>query len=666
MPIDISSLKTEVRSLIDAINDHNHLYHTLDKPKILDSEYDILYSKLKELEKKYPKLIFNDSPTQRVGAKLLGGFNKIKHKNAMLSLSNASDNNDFDEFYTRLQKDLNDKNIILSAEPKFDGLAISVTYKNGVYHSAVTRGDGETGEDVTANVKTIKSLPLKITATDVPKILMLRAEIYMTIHDFNKLNKTLVSAKEKIFANPRNVAAGTIRQLDPSVASKRNLQIYFHGVMDASLLGDRTHIGSLERIKSYGLPICELNKSVSNLETAKDYYSYIISIRDTLGYEIDGIVYKVNDYESQKLLGFTAKAPKWAIAYKFISAEAVTTLDDVTFQVGRTGVITPVAELKPINIGGVLVSRASLHNMDEIIRKDIRINDTVYVKRAGDVIPEIDRVSIIDRKKSTKIIMPKKCPSCETDLIKIPDQSTYKCPNEYNCSPQVMQSIQHFASRKAMNISGLGESLIETLVNNEVIKNYTDLYILDIKSLLNLDRMALKSSTNLIDSIDKSKNIGFDRFLYSLGIREVGTSTARVLAKNFSTIEALMNTDRTQLEIIKDIGPIVGENIYKFFKLQKNKNNISKLIKNGIRIIYEEVGIFQEYNGMTFVVTGVFDNYKRKEIEERIKLKGGNISTSVSKKTHALILGTNPGSKYQKALDLNIKIIEEGGLSKLL
>ena len=496
-------------------------------------------------------------------------------------------------FTQELQKDLNDKNIVLSAEPKFDGLAISVTYKNGVYHSAVTRGDGETGEDVTANVKTIKSLPLKITATDVPKILILRAEIYMNITDFNRLNKTLALSKEKIFANPRNVAAGTIRQLDPSVASKRNLQIYFHGVMNASLSGDRTHIGSLERIKSYGLPVCELNKLAPNLATAKDYYKHIISIRDSLGYEIDGIVYKVNSYESQKLLGFTAKAPKWAIAYKFLSAEAMTTLANVTFQVGRTGVITPVAELKPINIGGVLVSRASLHNMDEIIRKDIRINDTVYVKRAGDVIPEIDRVSIIDRKKSTKIIMPKKCPSCETDLIKISEQSTYKCPNEYNCSPQVMQSIQHFASRKAMNISGLGESLIETLVNNEVIKNYTDLYILDIKSLLNLDRMALKSSTNLIDSINKSKNISFDRFLYSLGIREVGTSTARVLAKSFSTIESLMNTDKIQLEMIKDIGPIVGENIYKFFKLQKNKNNILKLIKNGIRIIYEELILFK-------------------------------------------------------------------------
>ena len=666
MPIDISSLKIQIRSLIDEINHHNHLYHNLDQPKILDSEYDILYFKLKEFEKKYPKLIFNDSPTQRVGAKSLGGFNKIKHKNPMLSLSNASDNNDFDEFYTRLQKDLNNKDIILFAEPKFDGLAISVTYKNGVYHSAVTRGDGEIGEDVTANVKTIKSLPLKITATDVPKLLILRAEIYMNIADFNRLNKTLVSTKEKIFANPRNVAAGTIRQLDPSVASKRNLQIYFHGVMNASLSGDNTHMDSLQRIKSYGLPICELNKLVLNLKAAKDYYNYIISIRNSLGYEIDGIVYKVNNYKLQELLGFTAKAPKWAIAYKFISAEAATTLMDVTFQVGRTGVITPVAELKPINIGGVLVSRASLHNMDEIIRKDIRVNDTVYVKRAGDVIPEIDRVSITHRKNSTKIVMPKKCPSCKADLIKIPDQSTYKCPNEYNCAPQIMQSIQHFASRKAMNILGLGESLIEIMVNNQIIENYTDLYTLDIKSLLNLDRMALKSSANLIDSINKSKDISFDRFLYSLGIREVGASTARVLAKNFSSIKVLMHTSKIQLEMIKDIGPIVGENIYQFFRLQKNKNNILRLIKNGVHIIYEETNATQEYSGMTFVVTGVFDNYKRKEIEDRIRLKGGSISTSVSKNTYALVLGANPGSKYQKSLDLNIKIIEEGELSKLL
>jgi len=666
MPIDIASLKIEIRSLIDEINHHNHLYHALDQPKILDSEYDILYSKLKKLENTYPELIFNDSPTQRVGAKLLGGFNKIKHKNPMLSLSNASNDNDFDEFYTRLKKDLNHKDVILFAEPKFDGLAISVTYKNGIYHSAVTRGDGEIGEDVTANVKTIKSLPLRITAADAPKILILRAEIYMNINDFNRLNKTLSLAKEKIFANPRNVAAGTIRQLDPLVASKRNLQVYFHGVMNASVSGDKTHMDSLERIKSYGLPVCELNKLVLNLESARDYYNYIISLRDSLGYEIDGIVYKVNNYESQELLGFTAKAPKWAIAYKFVSAEAVTSLTDVTFQVGRTGVITPVAELKPINIGGVLVSRASLHNMDEIIRKDIRIKDTVYVKRAGDVIPEVDRVSIIHRKNSTKIAMPNKCPSCEADLIKTPNQSTYKCPNEYYCPPQIMQSIQHFASRKAMNISGLGESLIEIMVNNQVIKNYTDLYILNIKSLLNLDRMAVKSSTNLINSINQSKNISFDRFLYALGIREVGTSTARILAKNFPSIKSLMNANKTELEMIKDVGPIVGENIYKFFKSQKNKNNVSKLIKSGICITYNEEIIAQEYNGMTFVVTGVFNNYKRKEIEDRIRLKGGNISTSVSKKTYALILGINPGSKYKKALDLNIKIIEEGGLSKLL
>ena len=666
MPIDISSLRIEVRSLIDIINHHNYLYHALDQPKILDSEYDALYSKLKEFEKKYPKLIFNDSPTQRVGAKLLGGFNKIKHKNAMLSLSNASNDNDFDEFYIRLQKDLNDKDVILFAEPKFDGLAISVTYKNGIYHSAVTRGDGETGEDVTANVKTIKSLPLKIAITDVPKILILRAEIYMTIGDFNRLNNTLASAKEKIFANPRNVAAGTIRQLDPLIASKRNLQIYFHGVMNASSSGDRTHMDSLQRIKSYGLPVCELNKLTPNLATAKNYYKHIISIRDSLEYEIDGIVYKVNSYESQKLLGFTTKAPKWAIAYKFLSAEAMTTLTNVTFQVGRTGVITPVAELKPVNIGGVLVSRASLHNMDEIIRKDIRINDIVYVKRAGDVIPEVDRVSINHRKKSTKIVMSKTCPSCGTLIIKIPNQSTYKCPNEDNCLPQVMQSIQHFASRKAMNISGLGESLIEALVNNHIIKNYADLYVLDIKLLLNLDRMALKSSTNLINSINKSKNITFDRFLYSLGIREVGVSTARVLSKSFSTIDILMNADKTELEMINDIGPIVGENIYTFFKLQKNKNNILKLINNGIHIIYQEVDITQEYDDMTFVITGVFENYQRKEIEDGIRSKGGKISSTVSKKTYALILGANPGSKYQKALDLNINIIEEGNLPRLL
>ncbi|MBT5863701.1 MAG: NAD-dependent DNA ligase LigA [Gammaproteobacteria bacterium] len=659
-------LKSKIRSLVDKINQHNYYYHTQDSPKIKDGEYDVLYSKLKEYEKNNPELILKDSPTQRIGSKLLGGFNKIKHEIPMLSLSNAANDNDFNEFYIKIKKDLNLENITLFAEPKFDGLAISVIYINGIFHSAVTRGDGEIGEDVTANVKTIKSLPLKLVGTNHPKKLRLRAEIYMTIADFKRLNKKLVAKGEKIFANPRNVAAGTIRQLDPLVSSERNLQIFFHGVMSTDGLKEKTHMDSLNKIKSYGLPVCKLNKLVVNIETAKDYYNYIIMIRDTLGYEIDGIVYKINDYDYQKKLGFTAKAPKWAIAYKFLSAEAVTTLTNVTFQVGRTGVITPVAELTPVNIGGVLVSRANLHNMDEVVKKDIRINDKVYVKRAGDVIPEIDRVLFKDRNKSTKIRIPSKCPSCSTKIVKITDQSSYKCPNEYNCLPQITQSIQHFASRKAMNISGLGESLIETLVNKEMIKNYSDLYTLDASLLITLERMGSKSSSNIIYSINKSKNISFDRFLYALGIREVGITTARVLALEFSNIDMLMNIGKFQLESIKDIGPVVANNIYNFFKLMRNRNIITNLMERGINVIYENKDTTKEYYNQSFVITGTFKSFKRKEIEDIIIEKGGKISNSVSKNTHALIMGEKPGSKYQKALDLNIEIIKEGSLSKLL
>ena len=666
MPVTKKSLKIKIRLLVDKINQHNHYYHTLDNPKIADGEYDILYSKLKEYEKNNPELVLKDSPTQRIGSKLLGGFNKIKHEIPMLSLSNAANDGDFNDFYTKIKKDLNLKNIVLFAEPKFDGLAISVTYINGIYDSAITRGDGETGEDVTANVKTIKSLPLKLTATGIPKILRLRAEIYMTITDFKKLNENLASNDEKIFANPRNVAAGTIRQLDPLISSERNLQIFFHGVMSTDTLEDKTHMDSLNRIKSYGLPICQLNKLVADIETAKDYYNYIISVRDSLDYEIDGVVYKINDYSHQNKLGFTAKAPKWAIAYKFISAEAITTLTNVTFQVGRTGVITPVAELIPVNIGGVLVSRASLHNMDEINRKDIRINDKVYVKRAGDVIPEIDRVLFKERSKSLKIRIPSKCPSCQTKIVKTIDQSSYKCPNEYDCLPQIIQSIQHFASRKAMNISGLGESLIETLVNKEMIKNYSDLYTLDTSLLLGLDRMGSKSSSNIIDSINKSKNISFDRFLYALGIREVGITTARLLALEFSNIDMLMNINKPQLEAIKDIGPVVGDNIYNFFRLMRNKKNITDLMKHGINIAYESKDTIKKYHNQSFVITGTFKLFKRKEIEDIIIGKGGKISNSVSKNTHALIMGEKPGSKYQKAQDLNIEIIEENSISKLL
>jgi len=667
MSLDKEATKKKLRLLIDKINYYNSQYHTYDSSKIDDFKYDKLYAELKEIESQFPELITDDSPTRRVGSKILTGFAKVKHSHPMLSLANAANFDEFSAFYDKTHLDLKQKKIQFYAEPKFDGLAISITYLDGKYYSAVTRGDGQTGEDVTANVKTIKSLPLKLTGKKIPKTLVLRAEVYMTLNDFNLLNEKLTKENKKTFANPRNVAAGSIRQLDPNIASQRNLQIFFHGVLEIdNSFTNSSQSSSLQTIKSFGLQICTHNKVINNLKEAKDYYDSINSIRNTLPYEIDGIVYKINNYDLQKIYGFTSKAPRWAIAYKFQSAEGLTLLKDVTFQVGRTGVITPVAELVPISIGGVLVSRATLHNMNEIIKKDIMINDKVFVKRAGDVIPEIDRVCFQQRKKTTKVIMPKLCPACGTSLVKISNQSIYKCPNELTCEPQIIQSIQHFASRKAMNIIGLGESIIESLVQNKIISNYSDLYSLKIKTLMSLDRMALQSSTNIINSINKSKNISFDKFIYSLGIREVGVTTAKMLANHFPNIKDFINSKKENLESIKDVGPIVAENIYKYFLSKQNIKNINKVRKSGLSIVYENLNRSGELDGSTFVITGTFEKYSRLEIEEKIISKGGKVTSSISKSTSKLLVGKNPGSKHEKALELNIDIILEKDLSKLL
>ena len=666
MSTDIKSLKKEYKLLIEKVNYHNKMYHTFDMPEISDSEYDAVYLKLKKFEEKNPNLILDDSPTKRVGAKLLNGFQKVHHKKPMLSLGNASNYEDFLNFYMRIEKDLGTSEFQLSAEPKFDGLAIGITYLNGRYNSAITRGDGVVGEDVSANVRTIKSIPLLLEGENIPDKLSVKAEIYMSISEFKKLNKELLTNGEKTFANPRNVAAGTIRQLDPNVASNRNLKIFFHGLIEDDTYNDKTHSQSLVRLNSYGLRTCDLNKIILNIDDAKKYYDHLDNLRSSLPYEIDGIVFKVNNYTQQERLGSTSKAPKWAIAYKFKSIEAKTKILSVTFQVGRTGIITPVAELDSINIGGVNVSRASLHNMDEIYRKDIRINDTVFVKRAGDVIPEVDRVCMDDRGKTNKIKTPKLCPSCKKPLTKISSQSIYKCTNESYCRPQIIQSIQHFASRKAMNISGLGESIVESLVESNLINNFVDLYKLSTTNLLSVDRMAEKSSNKLITSITKSKNTSFDKLIYALGIKEVGITTAQNLSKTYMSLDSLMSATCDELCLIDDIGEIVAENIFNYFNNSKNIKLINELINLGISIHYQKVIINSKFVGNSYVVTGSFNSKSRQEIEKIIVENGGKVTGSISKNTTALVLGSNPGSKYEKAKKLNIAIIREEDFLKLL
>ena len=658
--------KKYYQSLKKKIQLFSQQYYTYDSPTIPDHEFDELYRELKLIEEKNPNFIESDSPTQLIGSKVKGGFKKVKHSKPMMSLNNAANIEEFKSFYNKIIIEV-PKTVIMFAEPKFDGLAISLTYEKGNLVSAVTRGDGNEGEDVTSNIRTIQKLPLKLLARQIPNKLIVAAEVYSLISDFQRINDNLKKSQTKTFANPRNFAAGTVRQQDPIIAFKRNLQIFIHGIIEIDQnLSMPTHSESMLYLSKIGFQTCDLNKKINDINQAIDYFDKISNKRDKLPYEIDGIVYKVDNYELREQIGYTSKAPKWSIAFKFPSQVSQTKIVDVTFQVGRTGVITPVAELKPVNIGGVTVSRATLHNLDDIRKKDIRKNDYVYVKRAGDVIPEVEKVNLSKRDKTTKISIPKVCPACGEVIIKISNQSIYKCPNELTCRPQIIQSIDHFASRKAMNITGLGDSIIISLVDSNLINDYSDLYYLSYDNLILLDRMAKVSVNNLITSIDKSKKPNFDKFIYSLGIREVGLSTARILSQNFRTMDELISAKRESLESIKDIGPIVADNITSFFSVSSNIEKIKKLVSSGIEIIYPKLSSNEFISSKSFVVTGSFNKISRNEIEEIILLNGGKVSSSVSGKTEYLICGDQPGSKLNKAKKIGTTILTEEKFLKLL
>jgi len=658
--------KKYYQALKKKIQLYSQQYYTYDSPTISDHEFDELYRELKFIEDKNPSFITSDSPTQIIGSKVQGGFKKVRHTKPMMSLNNAANLNEFKSFYEKIINDVS-KDAIMFAEPKFDGLAIALTYENGNLSSAVTRGDGTIGEDVTSNIKTIQNLPLTLSTKKTPKSLIVAAEVYSLIADFHRINDALKKMDKKTFANPRNFAAGTVRQLDPTIAFKRNLQIYIHGIIKIDTnLSLPTHSESMFYLSKIGFHTCDLNKKINNINQAIDYFNDISTKRDKLPYEIDGIVYKVDSYELRNLIGYTSKAPKWSIAFKFPSQVSQTRIIDVTFQVGRTGVVTPVAELEPLNIGGVTVSRATLHNLDDIRKKDIMINDYVYVKRAGDVIPEVEKVNLSKRGKTRKISIPTRCPACGEKILKISNQSIYKCPNELSCKPQIIQSIGHFASRKAMNITGLGENIVIALVDSSLIKNYSDLYYLTYDNLIKLDRMAKISVNNLIDSINKSKTPNFDKFIYSLGIREVGLSTARVLSQNFRALDQLMSANRERLESIKDIGPIVADNIVNFFSVSSNVEKIKKLISSGIEIGYLKLSDNKFISNKSFVVTGSFNKISRREIEEIILSNGGKVSSSISRKTEFLICGENPGSKLNKAKKIGTTILTEEKFFKFL
>ena len=649
--------------LIKIIDKHNLLYHTHDSPEISDDEYDKLYLELKNLEKNNPLITKEYSPTQRVGSSLSDSFEKRNHTHPMLSLSNAASQDEFDEFYSKISTKIKNNNFELFAEPKFDGLAVNISFENGKFTTATTRGDGFVGEDVTHNVKTIKTLPLNINMSFLPHKFDLRGEIFIDKKDFKAINTKLKQAKEKQYSNPRNLAAGSIRQLDPSIACSRNLKLFIHGISNYSSFEKfKTHSDLMAHLSTLGFPINRYSKIMTSLKDCYDYFLYMSDMRDSIPYEIDGLVYRLNDFNKYDSLGSTSKSPKWAIAYKFKSLEALTKIKSVTYQVGRTGTITPVAELNPVNIGGVIVSRATLHNFSEISNKDININDYVYVKRAGDVIPDIDRVELKKRQNIKKIIPPKKCPSCSSELKRENNQIALKCINNKKCIPQIEGSIIHFISRKGMNIIGIGNKIIKELIEKKLIKRTADIYQLGEDDFNRLERVGAKSIKNYLSSIGASKKVSFHKFIYSLGIKEVGESSSKSLAIEFKTIDEFIQCTLDKLVDISDVGPIVAENIISYLNDIDNIDNINDLLQSGVQIIYSQ----NIKNDKSVVITGIFENYSREELKNSLESIGYNVTNNVTKKTKLLICGGKPGSKLTKARDFEIKIIYEKELAKLL
>ena len=666
----MQNIKDRLKNLKKIIQEHDHAYYLLDDPLISDHEYDSLFQELKKIESENPHLITPDSPTQRVGGRPLDEFKQITHKKPMLSLGNAFGNDELNAFYKRVTETLDITDIEFSAELKFDGLAISLFYEEGVLKYAATRGDGLVGEDVTHNIKTMKVIPLRLRSDNPPKILELRGEVLMNKEDFLELNEQQKKQDLKVFANPRNAAAGSLRQLDPAVTAKRKLQFFAYGLgeVDTSVHFDY-HSQMIDFIESLGVPVSKYSEIVQNNIEMEAYFQKILGQRNALPFDIDGIVFKVNSIKSQNNLGFVSKAPRWAIAYKFPAEEAETIVNDITVQVGRTGAITPVARLKPVFVSGVTVTNATLHNEDEMNRKDIRIGDSVMVRRAGDVVPEVVRVILEKRPNhAIKFTMPKQCPICGSDIERIDGEAAQRCTGQYKCNAQIKQGISHFISRKAMNIDGLGEKIVDQLFEQGMLKNIADIYKLDFAVIENMDRFGKKSVENLKESIEISKKTTLGKFIYALGIRNVGEATSKELAAHFRSLDNLFNATVEDYLMVNDIGPVVAESLVKYFHNANNQQIINSIIASGISwpTLKEINAINSKLNNQTFVVTGTLNSFSRDEIKDLIEANGGKVSGSVSKKTSYVIVGDNPGSKADKANELGVPIITEINLMEML
>lgn len=656
--------------LREQINYHNYRYYVLDNPEIPDAEYDRLFRKLQELESQYPELVTADSPTQRVGAKPLSSFGEVRHAVPMLSLGNAFSDEEVEAFAKRITDRLETTNIQFVAEPKLDGLAISLIYESGVLIRAATRGDGVTGEDVTQNVRTIHSVPLHLVGKNYPDVLEVRGEVYMPKAGFEDLNKRQKANNEKVFANPRNAAAGSLRQLDSRITASRPLSIFCYGVgqVEGGKLPDR-HSNILDRLKDWGFRVCPETKMVKGIKGCIDYYKKISSLRSKLPYEIDGVVYKVDRIDQQEKLGFVSRAPRWAIAHKFPAQEELTKLLAIDVQVGRTGALTPVARLEPVEVGGVTVTNATLHNQDEIERMDVRVGDTVVVYRAGDVIPKVASVITSRRPKNTrKFKMPKHCPECGSDIVRIEGEAVMRCSGGLYCPAQRKEAIKHFASRRAMDIEGLGDKLVDQLVDTGLINDVSDLFSLKLEELAGLERMAKKSAQNLLNALEKCKSTTLARFVFSLGIREVGEATALNLANHFGNIKSLMRVGVEELQTVQDVGPVVASHIVTFFQQKHNLEVIEKLLKAGVKWSDVEVVDVSKLPlaGKTVVLTGTLSSLTRDVAKEQLQQLGAKVAGSVSKKTDLVIAGEAAGSKLDKANSLGIEVIDEKDFMKLL
>jgi len=662
----------ELRGLLHR---YNYRYHALDDPEVPDAEYDRLMRELQALEQQFPEWITPDSPTSRVGATPVAAFGAIRHRIPMLSLDNAFSAEEVREFDQRIRERLpaafapDDAGIRYSAEPKLDGLAFSATYEDGVFRQAATRGDGETGEDITQNLRTIGSLPLRLQAADPPRVIEVRGEVYMPIEGFHRFNATALARGERPFVNPRNAAAGSLRQLDPRITAARPLDLFVYGVgyVEGGEL-PRQHGALLQRLKLWGFKVCPQARVVDSIDACLEYYRELGADRARLPYQIDGVVYKVDDLDAQAELGFISRAPRWAIAHKFPAEEALTTVRDIEFQVGRTGALTPVARLEPAFVGGVTVSNATLHNIDELTRKDVRIGDTVVIRRAGDVIPEVVRV-LPERRpaEARSVVLPTFCPVCGSPVVRDGTQAVARCTGGRSCSAQRKEEVKHFASRRALDIHGLGDKLVEQLIDLGAVRTPADLFDLTTTQLANLERMGEKSAQKLIAAIAAARQTSLPRFLYALGIRDVGEATALALARHFGDLAALRAADEAMVQRVPDVGPVVAANVVAYFRDPENSALVDHLLAAGLQWpALQRADESGSLRAKVFVLTGTLPGMSREEAQAAILARGGKVSGSISKKTDYLVVGADAGSKLAKAQALGITLLDEDAFRALL